>query len=136
MYARGTAVGDRIECAGRREHAVPRWLDSPIGRLLYRGACEQSAMAADARHAPGRRTAEASLLAVALLFSLPLSRSHCRRRLLLSAAWESEARRGRATACPCCSCCWSVFLAGVCRRICREGVRRDLGIWGKAGGGA
>ena len=97
--------GRRQNEAGRCGHAVPRRPVSPIGRLLPRGAGEQSAlMAADARHAPRRRTADTALshcLSSSLSRSFSLSLSLGWRRLLLSSAWESGARFAPATAYSC-----------------------------------
>ena len=100
LSARGTAVDDRMMMmmpAGR-VCAAPLCSDSPIGRLLHCGASEQSVYCRCCARAVVERP-------IALLLRLSLSLSLGWRRLLLSAAWESEARDFPATAYSRCSCC-------------------------------
>ena len=84
--------------------SAPLCRNSPIGRLLHCGASEQS-VHCRCSHAPseGRYSAEPLRLSL----SPYLFRGW--RRLLLSAAWKSEARCCSATTCSRCSCCWYFF---------------------------
>ena len=107
--ARGTAVYDRMMMmmmpAGR-VCAAPLCSDSPIGRLLHCGASEQSVYCRCCARAVVERPISAATAPLSLSLSLLLSLSPGWRRLLLSAAWESEARHFPATAYSRCSSCW------------------------------
>ena len=114
-HARGTAVDDRMP-APRACSALQR-SSSPIGRLLHCGASEQSVACRCCARAVVERPISSATASLSLSLSLApsLSLSPGWRRLLLSAAWQSEARHFLATAYSRCSCCWLTFLAELSR---------------------